>query len=198
MEKSKTNYKKNMLMGGLFSLFLGAFLLLITQNIMGGFLSWWPLLLLALGLMSFFQAFFGSKRPRYFFHGTFLVGSSMLLLIDHFFLVEENLEELWPLYFIIVGLSLLVYSLRIQAVRRRITFLVPGSTIIFFGFIVSLFSFRLVDQPFISFVKGWWPILFLASGLVLISISLAQHTQIENKEKHSSNKDLQKDESSEK
>jgi hypothetical protein len=148
--------------------------------------------------MSFFQAFFGSKRPRYFFHGTFLVGSSMLLLIDHFFLVEENLEELWPLYFIIVGLSLLVYSLRIQAVRRRITFLVPGSTIIFFGFIVSLFSFRLVDQPFISFVKGWWPILFLASGLVLISISLAQHTQIENKEKHSSNKDLQKDESSEK
>jgi hypothetical protein len=77
-------------------------------------------------------------------------------------------------------------------------FLVPGSTIIFFGFIVSLFSFRLVDQPFISFVKGWWPILFLASGLVLISISLAQHTQIENKEKHSSNKDLQKDESSEK
>jgi uncharacterized membrane protein YvlD (DUF360 family) len=42
MEKSKTNYKKNMLMGGLFSLFLGAFLLLITQNIMGGFLSCGP------------------------------------------------------------------------------------------------------------------------------------------------------------
>jgi hypothetical protein len=161
-------------MGGLFSLFIGTFLLLITLNVMGGFLNWWPLLVLALGLVSFYQAFFSSKRPRYYFYGTFFVGSALLLLIDHFLLLEQNLEEIWPLYFMIVGLSLLIYSLKQHSIRRRVTFLVPGSTIIFFGFIVSLFSFRLVDESFIDFVKSWWPILFLAMGLTLISIGLAQ------------------------
>lgn len=161
-------------MWGLISLFFGLFLLLITQNVMGGFFTWWPLLILAGGLGSLYQAFWGSKKARFYFHGTFLTTCGILLLVDFHLLKGFTLEHTWPLYFGLVGISLLVYSLRHSLIKRRVTFLIPGSAMIFFSLFFSLFSFNVVQTSFIAFVQGWWPLLFLASGLVLITIALSR------------------------
>ncbi len=68
---------------------------------------------------------------------------------------------------IVAGLSAVPPGYR-RYRRPRASYLVPAASFILLGVFFSLFSFGAIRFSFRLFFSDWWPVLLIASGLVLL------------------------------
>lgn len=164
-------FQSRLLVFGWASIALGVLLLLWTLGIMPAAGIFWPALGIIVGLLMLRSVLFGNGRESYAFSGLFLTLGGALVLLMNTTLSRFALERIWPVFMTITGLSLAGYALR-KAPVHRLPLLIPACTIIALSLVFLVFSLDLVDADFILFVSSWWPIIFVAAGVVLVTLHL--------------------------
>lgn len=159
--------RKGALWAGLFSVAGGLVLLFWTNPIVQLLSSWWPLVLMGIGVAFWYKVLVRKARPRYMFSGSLLFLSGVLLQLINLGLFQLN--QVWPGFPAIIGLSFIPYSLRFR-MRVRVTLLIPALTLLALSFIFFPFSLELVPEgySFTSFATQWWPLVFIIFGISLL------------------------------
>jgi len=165
----KDPVRKATLVSGVVLTVLGILLLFWTQNVIDGLVRWWPLVITVCGVWALFKAFFRQARPSVLLGGLllFLTGTFMLVLNT---LVPPplGLQQLWPVFMGIVGVSLIPYGARYRR-AVRVSLVVPGLILIVLMGVFLLFSLSIVKQSFAEFVIGWWPLVLVFMGITLVA-----------------------------
>ncbi|MHC6204489.1 LiaI-LiaF-like domain-containing protein [Breznakiellaceae bacterium SP9] len=113
-----------------------------------------------------------NMRSLYLFFAGFFLMVGFFLFLSALNVFPMPFTQAWPLLSIFSGMALLPAGLhKHSAFRSR--FVVPSIGFVVLGSILFVFSLRVVSVPLKQFVKEWWPLLGVASGIVLVLISLA-------------------------
>lgn len=165
----KDPVRKATLASGVVLSVLGILLLFWTQNIIDGLVRWWPLAVTVLGVWALFKALFRQARPSVLLMGLLLSLTGIFILILNTLVPPPlGLEELWPIFMGIVGVSLIPYGARYRR-TVRVSLMVPGIILIVLMGVFLLFSLSIVKQSFAEFVIGWWPLVLVFMGITLIA-----------------------------
>lgn len=153
------------LIAGMSLLFLGGSLLLWTVGNIPYALTIIPLLLVCLGVLCLYSYYLDLRDVNLFLGMGFIL-AALFLFIKHKF-PEVYLQSYWPIFPLIIGIALLLFSLRKNRRRRIVTF-VPGVTFIILSLLFLPFSLGITEMRFLDFIKRWWPASFLILGIVLV------------------------------
>lgn len=126
----------------------------------------WPLLLVGAGAIWVYLAISRRYISSALFGGTFLGLSGILLVVAE--LAQWSIGMIWPLFMVLVGLSLLAMGAR-RTRKPLSAYLIPALSFMAIGAFFALFSFRATGMPFRAFVKAYWPLVFVASAAALFA-----------------------------
>ncbi len=115
----------------------------------------------------FFVCFGFLKLPSLVYAGTFFVLNGILSFFVESEFFEITLAQLWPIIIINTGLSFIPYQL-FKFKKFKSSFLFPAILFICLGIIFLLFSLKVIPISFSSFIKFWWPLIFVIVGIALI------------------------------
>jgi len=113
-----------------------------------------------------------NKRPIYLFFASLFMMAGLFLFLTALEVVTLPLSRAWPLLSIFSGLALLPVGWRSHG-RINPRYLVSSCAFVLLGFLLMIFSLRLIPYSFMSFVHTWWPMLFLLGGLTLVLITIS-------------------------
>lgn len=115
----------------------------------------------------FFICFGFLKLPTLIYFGTFFVLNGILSFFVESEFFEITLAQLWPIVIINTGLSFIPYQL-FKFKKFKSSFLFPAILFICLGIIFLLFSLKIIPISFSSFIRLWWPLIFVIVGIALI------------------------------
>ncbi len=147
---------------------LGSALLLWTLGYLPAAAALWPVIVMLAGLWMLHAVFFRGGRESYVFSGLFLALGGAVVLLMNTVLSRVALTRIWPVFMAIAGFSLLGYGLKKHEPSARAVLIVPAWAIILLALIFLPFSLDVVSISFIRFVGLWWPVLFIAAGVVML------------------------------
>ena len=147
---------------------LGSVLLLWTLGYLPAASALWPILVMFAGLWMLYAVFFRGGRESYVFSGLFLALGGAVVLLMNTVLSRVAMSRIWPVFMAIAGLSLLGYGMKKQEPSARTVLIVPAWAIVLLSLIFLPFSLDVVSISFIRFVWIWWPVLFIAAGVVML------------------------------
>jgi hypothetical protein len=171
--KNRKISRKKLLSAGIIFILLGVFLLLVTTGKFTGMELIWPVLTLILGICLLYKGFFKSEKDIYVLIGMFLSLSGFYLLLRITILDRYGIEKIWPFFMLFSGISLLPYGLR-KKKHHKLRIFVPAFAIIILSLFFLPFSLKLFTIRFLTFAVIWWPLLFIAMGIILIIIFIAK------------------------
>jgi hypothetical protein len=123
-----------------------------------------------------------NKRALYLFFAAFFIQTGLFLFFSALGIIPLQLSHWWPLLSVFAGLALFPAGWRrYGAVRSR--YVVPCFTFVILGCLLLIFSFDVVPFSFKQFMLGWWPLLVVLAGLVLILIALGTRNNAEEEPK---------------
>ncbi|MDR1893962.1 MAG: hypothetical protein LBQ61_04615 [Spirochaetales bacterium] len=160
------------ILAGLFMILTGACILLWTVGKVSLALSVFPLLVAGFGILGLYL-YFTENVSIALFMGMSCLFLSLFSGIHRIF-PQYYLKSAWPLVLFIIGIALLIFSLR-KFRKRRIAFLIPALAFIFLALLFLLFSFKLIKMSFLDFVKIWWPGVILLLGMTLLFSSIKKN-----------------------
>jgi len=166
--------KRNLLSFGIIFILLGVFLLLITTGKFTGSELIWPVITLLIGLFLLYRSLFKSGKDVYVLIGMFLSLSGFYLILRITILDKYGIEKIWPFFMLFSGISLLPYGLKKNR-NNRLRIFVPAFAIIILSLFFLPFSFKLFTIKFLTFAVIWWPLVFIAMGIILIIIYITKH-----------------------
>ena len=140
--------------------------------------------LVFLGVICAFFATRINRRSLYLFFAALFFQAGLFLFLHAIQVIPIKLSQTWPLLSIFSGIALFPagwfrYGL------FKITYIVPSAAFILIGTALMIFSLDLVSFSLAQFIKNWWPLLLVLSGLMLVLFSLSTRTAnrgFENKE----------------
>ncbi|GHU51199.1 hypothetical protein FACS1894200_11180 [Spirochaetia bacterium] len=113
-----------------------------------------------------------NMRSLYLFFAGFFLMVGFFLFLSALSVFPMPFTQAWPLLSIFSGMALLPAGLHKHGAFRS-RFVVPSIGFVVLGSILFVFSLRVVPVSLRQFVKEWGPLLGVASGIVLVLISLA-------------------------
>lgn len=152
---------------GLLFILVGSVLLLKTTGFIKQIEILWPLLSILSGIIVLYFVFLRGVAPRYSIVGIFFTLSGIVYLLLVTIFHERELEQIWPVFMCIVGISITLYGFLKKAATRRL-FLVPGITLIIISLIFLPFSLQLIEKSLLTFVVVWWPLFLIIIGVDMI------------------------------
>jgi hypothetical protein len=183
MKKAKGYDPVILLIMGVLLLLVGTVLLLVTTRTASVLELLWPASIIACGVIYLFLIIKRSLRPQYLFVATFLILCGLFFLIYNIALTHIGLGRLWPIFVGFIGISLLPPG--IKAFRRlRAAYSIPAFAFIILSTIFFLFSFRVFKMTFREFIIGWWPLLLVLAGLVLVGFYVINRVRFSKSEKN--------------
>ena len=167
MNRSPVRFPNKNLVLGILVLVAGGVLLIWRMGSLPSFQALWPVPILLLGLVFLYRVFLLGKSKRYILPGMLLSLAGLFFLMQDTVLPEKSLAKIWPIFMVIIGLSLLPYGF-VKTGNARTAVVIPASGIIGLGFIFFPFSLGWVKKSFIDFALTWWPSLLLLTGGLLV------------------------------
>ena len=167
--KSETEERlpyKSLIFGVLFIL-VGTSMLLYTTGVLPKIYDLWPIMLLLFGLVLLYFVFAKGAYDVYLFPGFLFVLIGFSFLIIKILPPSVELKKIWPVFMINTGISLWLYGYSMQK-EKRINLFIPGWSLIFLALFFFLFSLDIVKVSFLSFIRIWWPLIFLLFGAFLV------------------------------
>ncbi len=159
--------RKNLVLGALFVV-LGGALLLRTSGKLSGFLPFWPVLLVVLGLYFLYRVYVLGGSESLVFYGIFSAqAGAFLLLLNAELMGNLYFRNLWPFFMLFAGVALLIYGLQRKG-SHRIRYLIPAVAIILLSAVFLLFSLGLVRTSLKAILVQFWPIILVLCGVFLI------------------------------
>jgi hypothetical protein len=120
-----------------------------------------------------------NKRSLYLFFAAFFMQVGLFLFLSALSIIPVSFSEAWPLGSVFSGLALLPAGWhRYGSFRSR--YVVPSLAFVVLGSALMIFSFDLVSFSFAQFIKNWWSLLLVLTGLTLILIALSTNNHTGN------------------
>ncbi len=126
-----------------------------------------PTVIMLGGLFYLYLSITHRGNSRYFIAGVFLFLLGVFLIFSQIIFPDMGFQAMWPLFMLIFGIILLIYSLCKKP--RQIQIMVPSAAICIMALVFIPFSFKLVTVSLFKFVAAWWPVMFIIVGAVLLT-----------------------------
>ena len=158
---------------------IGIFLMILGTSFLFGFMEgtsrvsvFFSFMLVLSGAFCAFLAIKLNKQSFYLFFASFFLMSGIFLFLSVLGVIPLSFSEGWPLLSVFTGLALLpVGWRRTGGISSR--YFVSCCAFVILGFILLVFSLKMVPFSFRQFIYYWWPMIFLLGGLTLVLISLS-------------------------
>ena len=159
---------------GLFLIFAGILLLTsyFAKNPQSVHLFRGVILFLVGAILLFLELMKSKKSWLMLVSVSLMLISVVIGMIDVGFL-PFGLSNLWPIFVIIFGFSLILFSFY-KFKQMKAVYFVPALVIIFFGIFFMLFSLGIIKVSFVSVASKLWPLLLVLCGGILITIFFCQ------------------------
>ena len=113
-----------------------------------------------------------NKDSAYLFISYFFLMAGIFLFLSALGIVPLPFSKAWPLLSVFSGLALLPVGWR-RCGGFRSRYIVSSCAFVILGFALLIFSLKIVPFSFASFIRSWWPLLFVLGGLTLVLISIS-------------------------
>ncbi|HPE89041.1 MAG TPA: hypothetical protein P5298_08695 [Spirochaetia bacterium] len=123
------------------------------------------LALFAVGSVFSYFAVIGRWKAKYVFIGMMLGLGALIRFV--FVVLGVSPIDYWPLFAVAAGVALMPANY-VRSGRVKPSSIVISSSFALLGLFLSIFSFGFSSTSFKTFIARWWPLLFIASGLVLL------------------------------
>jgi hypothetical protein len=167
MREAAPRFPHKILFTGVGLLVLGGVLLLWSLGRLPSLEALWPLPLILVGLVLLALVFVRGYTRLYVPPGMLLVLGGIFFLLHNTVIPNVKLEEIWPVFMLIGGISILPFAHK-KARSARLAIIIAAAAIIGLAVIFLPFSLGLVDKSFTEFVLRWWPTMLLLMGALLI------------------------------
>ncbi len=164
-DDKKTAYK--FLIGGIFFVLFGAWLLLWTTGYLSVISIVLPVVLCCFGGFLLYMVFGKEAHDIYLIPAVVSILLGIFLLAKKIIVPSGELARVWPLFMTAAGLAMALFAFRHHG-SSRIKLLVPSASLILLSFIFLPFSLGLSRISFRKFVITWWPVLILLIGVLSI------------------------------
>ncbi|MFP4329557.1 MAG: LiaF transmembrane domain-containing protein [Alkalispirochaetaceae bacterium] len=165
--RRRFSYPRRLLLFGTLLSVGGGVLLFWTNGLLPSFAALWPLLLFAAGVWQLDHALAADGREATVLTGTVFTLTGLLVFLRTTGIVELEFRRVWPLFMTVAAVSLIAYGFT-RPRGARAVLMVPATAMVLLSLIFLLFSLRLVETPFLSFVGRWWPTLLVALGVIFL------------------------------
>lgn len=146
---------------------LGALFLPWTSGLLNILSAFWPIPLIAIGVVQLIFVLLGKAREGYLFSGFLLVAGGVGALLFLSGVAHVELSRGWPGFVTLTGLLLISFSYA-QPVEKRPSYRIPGLVFLIMSFVFFLFSFDVIDADFADIVASWWPLILVLLGVFLL------------------------------
>ena len=113
-----------------------------------------------------------NKQAYYLFFASFFLMSGIFLFLSALGIIPLTFAEAWPLLSVFSGLALLPVGWR-RTGGFSPRYFVSSCVLVILGFILLVFSLRMLPFSFRQFILEWWPSLFILGGITLVLTSLS-------------------------
>jgi hypothetical protein len=124
-----------------------------------------------LGSLFAFLAIKLNKRSVYLFFATFFLLVGLFLFLFSLRILPVSFSQAWPLISVFSGLALFPSGWR-RFGGIHPAYVVPSIVFVALGSALLVFSLDLVSFSFRQFMLNWWPLLVVLAGLILVLVSL--------------------------
>ncbi len=152
---------------GLAIVLTGLLSLLLTLEVLPSVVSVWPGVLIVLGLYLLYRGYQPERGEGAIFIGFFFLLSGIVLVLLNTVITWAELEQIWPLFIIVISCALFFYG-RNKPRERRAMYTVPAAVVMAMGFIFLMFSLGIVTVSFKDFMKRWWPLVLVVFGFFVM------------------------------
>jgi hypothetical protein len=125
---------------------------------------YWVVVLITLGVVLFVHALV-TRNHRGVFPGTLLLLLGLFFLLMEIGVLEDTMEDLWPLLLIILGASFVMVFI-VQP--REWGHLIPGGVIMVIGLLFLLWNYRFISWHAVDNLLQWWPGMLVVIGAWLL------------------------------
>lgn len=112
-----------------------------------------------------------NKRPAYLFFAALFMMTGFFLFLSALGIIDLPIARAWPLLSVFSGLALIPMGWR-RSGTLRMRYIVASAAFVILGCTLLVFSLRIVPFSFRQFIYNWWPLFLLFGGLNLVLISL--------------------------
>jgi hypothetical protein len=125
---------------------------------------YWAVVLMLLGAALFVHAA-ATRNHRGVFPGTLLLLLGFFFFLMEVGVLEDTMQDLWPLLLIILGASLVMVFL---FQPREWGHLIPGAILIVIGLLFFLWNYRVISWRTMDRIFHWWPVILVLIGIWLL------------------------------
>jgi hypothetical protein len=165
---------------GLLSMLLGVAFLIGSLMEISQTMVLVSFLLVLLGICCTVFAISFNRRSSYLFYAGLFFQSGLFLFLDTMHIIPIDFYRTWPLLSVFAGIAFLPAGWRRYGAFRA-NYIVISAAFIVLGSVLLVFSLHLVDFSLAQFIRNWWPLLLLLSGLTLTLIALGTRLPLDNR-----------------
>ena len=166
-ERNEIRLPHKTLVFGVFFILLGTAMLLYTNGILPNIWDFWPLMTLGFGLILLYFVFAKGAVDLYLFPGFLFSLVGLMFLIIKVLPPSVELKRIWPVFMTNTGIALWLYGYALKK-ERRYSIFIPAWSIILLSFVFIVFSLDIIKMSFLTFIRTWWPLIFLIFGSFLV------------------------------
>ena len=133
----------------------------------------WPIVGIVFGAVFLYFTLSFTHNSFHLFLGIFCSLSGIFFGLVTGGVIPKTLNEWWPASVIFASLALLAAGFY-KARKLRIAYTFPAVTLLLFGIVFLLFSFRIIPGSFKSFVLTFIPFFIISSGIFMVVLFLLQ------------------------
>ena len=133
-------------------------------------------LLIILGINCAMFAIRLNRRSLYLFFAALFLQAGLFLFLYTMNIIPIKLSHAWPLFSIFAGIALFPAGWHRYGLFKA-SYIVPSAAFVILGSVLMVFALDLVSFSLAQFVRNWWPLLLVLSGLTLVLVSLSTRQQ---------------------
>ena len=137
------------------------------------FMTAWPVVGMVCGAVFLYFTLSFTHNSFHFFLGIFCALSGIFFGLVTSGVIPKTIHEWWPVSVVFASLALLASGFY-KAHKLRIAYTFPAITLLLFGIVFLLFSFRIIPCSFKSFVLMFIPFFIIISGVFMVVLFLLQ------------------------
>ena len=159
---------------GIFSITAGFIMFILSP---GGtdslVMTAWPIVGIIFGAVFLYFTLSFTHNSFHFFLGIVCALSGIFFGLVTSGVIPKTIHEWWPASVVFASIALLAAGFY-KAHKLRIAYTFPAVTLLLFGIVFLLFSFRIIPGSFKSFVLTFIPFFIISSGIFMVVLFLLQ------------------------
>lgn len=133
----------------------------------------WPIVGIIFGAVFLYFTLSFTHNSFHLFLGIFCSLSGIFFGLVTGGVIPKTIREWWPASVVFASIALLAAGFY-KAHKLRIAYTFPAVTLLLFGIVFLLFSFRIIPGSFKSFVLTFIPFFIISSGIFMVVLFLLQ------------------------